>query len=103
MTGLINSATRQAWVKVHTGCDTVHFFFYSTVLFNGPPKPKACWSSKSKALCEEPILTLGAQHDQDLNLGALDLDLSSLANELSCCSFLFGQKQTGYRGVLSLP
>ena len=29
--------------------------------------PKACWSDSSQDSCEELILTVGAQHDQDLN------------------------------------
>jgi len=33
------------------------------ILFDGTPKPEACWSDRSSELCEELVLTAGAQRD----------------------------------------
>ena len=40
----------------------VVLFGHLGILFNGPPKPEAYRSFRSWALCEELILTMGAQH-----------------------------------------
>jgi len=36
---------------------------HQAVLFNGPPKLEACWSSKSQELCEWLGHKFSAQHD----------------------------------------
>jgi len=37
------------------------------ILFNGPPKPEACWRGRSWDKYEKLILTVGSQHNQNLN------------------------------------
>ena len=51
---------------------------HSAILVIGPPKPEGCWGGKSKDKCEEFILTVGAQHDQDLNPEYSNCESSSL-------------------------
>jgi len=44
--------------------------------------PEACWSGRSLKLCEELILTMGAQHDSDMYPETRNIGLHSLAIEL---------------------
>ena len=46
------------------------------------PQSGACWSKSSQELCEEVILTVGGQHEQDLKPDSFHLQPSALEIEL---------------------
>ena len=68
---------------------TASLLGHSAILLNGPPKHEACWSDRLQEFCEGLILAVSipVRHDQDLNPGYFNLELSPLAIELSRYTF----------------
>lgn len=56
-------------------------FKHLAILFNTPSKPGACWSCRGQDWCEELILTVGTQCDQEFNPGSFTFELNALAIE----------------------
>jgi len=52
-----------------------------TILFNRPPRPEACWSSRSKDYCEELIHPAVAHRDPGLNPGSHDREPNAFIAE----------------------
>ena len=69
--------------------ETVVFYMFkllghSAILFNGPPKPGACWSGRSQGKCEELILTMVAHRYLGSNPSSNGGKPSAFTAELSC-------------------